>query len=80
MNPFCNPLPGSSIWHCDFTVNGTAYSMAWDNSYSQNALGQLNYCAANFPNNPYVCGNTTYTVSPQFTYWEDLSGTIRSLN
>lgn len=83
-NPFCNPLPvNSTVWHCDFTVNGNPYSMVWDNSYSSAAQGQATYCASTFgqpPYDPYVCGKTTYTVPPQFTSWQDLSGQVRALN
>ena len=54
------------MWHCDFTNNGAAYSMVWDNSYSAGAKAN-DYCTKNLPSNPYVCGNTTYTVLPQYT-------------
>ncbi len=76
----CSLLTGSNtVWHCDFTNNGAAYSMVWDNSYSAGAKAN-DYCTKNFPSNPYVCGNTTYTVLPQYTAWEDLSGTTRSIS
>jgi hypothetical protein len=84
LNPFCNPLSANStVWHCDFTVNGTAYSMVWDNSYASSAVGHNNYCLSNFgasPYNPYVCGKTTYTVAPQYTSWQDLSGAVHALD
>jgi hypothetical protein len=81
-NAFCNLLAGSStVWHCDFTYSGGGnYSMVWDNSYSQNAEGNGGYCATTFPSSPYVCGQTAYTLSPQYTHWEDLSGTTYSTN
>ncbi len=60
---FCSLAAGSSsIWHCDFTKGGTNYSMVWDNSYASAEKGQTTYCANTFPTNPYVCGNTPYTV------------------
>jgi hypothetical protein len=78
-NPFCNRLAqNSTVWHCDFTKNGTPYSMVWDTFYSASAATQTNYCAANF-GDPYVCGSTAYAVSPQFGRWVDLSGTVRSI-
>ena len=54
--------------------------MVWDNSYSQNAQGNATYCTTNFPSNPYVCGQTTYTILPQYTHWQDLSGRTRSIS
>jgi hypothetical protein len=30
--------------------------------------------------NPYVCGTTAYTVPTGYDYWQDLSGTVRSIN
>jgi hypothetical protein len=80
-NAFCNPLSQSStVWHCDFTNNGTSYSMAWDTKYSSRAAKDPTFCIDNFPNNPYVCGNTTYTPPGQFTRWIDLSGTVYSIS
>jgi hypothetical protein len=77
---FCNLLAGSqTVWHCDFTNSGNSYSMVWDNSYSQNAKANSSYCTKNFPSNPYVCGQTAYTVLPQYTHWQDLSGTTRNI-
>ena len=54
--------------------------MVWDNSYEQHEAGQKNYCASTFPNNPYVCGATSYTVPPQYTRWADLSGTVYNIS
>jgi hypothetical protein len=80
-NAFCNPLSqGSTVWHCDFTNNGTSYSMAWDTKYSSGAAKDATYCTDNFPNNPYVCGNTSYTPPGQYTRWVDLSGTVHSIS
>lgn len=75
---FCNLLTGTHTWHCDFTKDGTSYSMVWDNSNSQNAQ-QSNYCATTFAN-PYVCGNTRYSPPLQYTRWIDLSGTVRAMS
>lgn len=78
---FCTLLTGSStVWHCDFTKNGSSYSMVWDNSYSAAAQGKTDYCATKFPANPYVCGATTYAPDPKFTRWVDLSGTVRAMS
>jgi hypothetical protein len=74
---FCNLASGSStVWHCDFTKSGTAYSMVWDNKFASAEQGQTNYCASTF-SNAYVCGNTTYTVSSNFVdgEWVDLNPT-----
>ena len=80
-NAFCNPLSqGSTVWHCDFTNNGTSYSMVWDTKYSSGAAKDATYCTDNFPNFPYVCGNTSYTPPPQYTRWVDLSGTVYSIS
>jgi len=77
---FCQLATSSStVWHCDFTKNGSSYSMVWDNKYSAQAQGNANYCAASFPSSPYVCGNTSYPISPQYTHWQDLGGTNHSI-
>jgi hypothetical protein len=48
---FCNLASGSStVWHCDFTKSGTAYSMVWDNKFASAEQGQTNYCASTFSN------------------------------
>jgi hypothetical protein len=75
-NPLCNPASlGSTVWQCEFNVNGALYFMVWDNKYAANAQGQTNYCASTY-GNPYVCGNTPYTVPEGYEYWEDLSKTV----
>jgi hypothetical protein len=54
--------------------------MAWDTKYSSGAAKDATYCTDNFPNNPYVCGNTSYTPPGQYTRWVDLSGTVHSIS
>jgi hypothetical protein len=77
---FCNPLPppNQTTWHCDFTKGSTNYSMVWDNSNA--GVHSDGYCVNNF-SNPYICGNTNYTVptSPvNFVggSWVDMNPTI----
>jgi hypothetical protein len=75
-NPLCNPIsPTSTVWQCEFTVSGLTYFMVWDNTYAPDAEGQTDYCANTY-GNPYVCGNTPYTVPGGYEYWEDLSHTV----
>jgi hypothetical protein len=53
--------------------------MVWDNQNAGAAGGNSTYCASNYAN-PYVCGTTAYTVPTGYDYWQDLSGTVRSIN
>jgi len=44
--------------------------MVWDNHYASASLN----CSSFSNNNPYICGNSTYTVPGNFVggYWYDL--------
>jgi len=72
---FCSKLSSNStVWHCDFTKSdGHSYSMVWDNSFAQNG----NVMCASY-NNPYICGNTVYSVPSQFLAgtWTDLGTNV----
>jgi hypothetical protein len=64
-NPFCQN--SGTVYHCDFTeVSGHPASLVWDSQYGQNCSSM---------SVPIICGNTAYTVPPQFDVdWVDLSG------
>ncbi len=54
--------------------------MVWNTTNSAAAEKNSNYCATNFPNNPYVCGKNGYSVPPRYTHWQDLSGTNHNVS